>query len=597
MGLLFAGCRENLRQAWLKSNEVWTPPPDLTISQWAEKKLRLSSEDSASPGQYRCGNAEYQRGIMDAICDPLNSEIVIMSSAQVGKTLVIKAAIGYYIDQDPAPMLVVQPTGEMANTFSKDRLATMIRDTPALHGKIADPKARDSGNTILHKRFPGGHLTIVGANSPSSVASRPIRIVCCDEVDKYPASAGSEGDPLWLASQRTITFWNRVVVSASTPTNKGLSRIETAFLESDQRYFWVPCVHCGHEQKLEWSAVKWEKDPATARLVCVRCNEDWSEGDRQEAVHNGAWISSAKSNGIAGFHISELYSPWSSPAKMAEKFVRAKAGGAEMLKTFVNTSLGQVWEDESDEIDPTGLMSRKEDYSINRPSYTTKTAGIDIQKDRIEAELVGWNEQEESWSLDYAILFGDTTQRDVWDQLDNWLKSSQVDIAAIDAGYNTQYVYDFCQSRRYLVAVKGQAGEGRLLVDGEKKRRRRKIQQLKTGKVAEPIGVYQAKTIIMSRLAIEAPGPGYCHFPDDYDDEYFSQLTAEKLVTKYTKGRRKSEWTQTRPRNEALDCRVYALAALRLLDPRMMRSRIIPKRTVVKKQVVNVGLGSADWNL
>ncbi|MGO4917347.1 phage terminase large subunit family protein [Pseudogemmobacter sp. W21_MBD1_M6] len=266
------------------------PPPDLTISDWADQNRRLSSEASAEPGQWRTSRAEYQRGIMDAISDPSVETVVVMSSAQTGKTETQLCCVGYHIDQDPAPIMVVMPTERDAETWSKDRFSPMARDTPCLQDKIANPKSRDGNNKILHKRFPGGHLTIVGANAPSGLASRPIRLLLCDEVDRYPFSAGAEGDPVNLARKRTVTFWNRKIVLVSTPTNKGASRIETAYQESDQRRFWVPCPECGTEQILTWPQVRWDKGedgshkPDTARYHCVECDAVWRDEARWAAV-------------------------------------------------------------------------------------------------------------------------------------------------------------------------------------------------------------------------------------------------------------------------------------------------------------------------
>jgi phage terminase large subunit GpA-like protein len=235
-----------IRRLTLNALRAFKPPPDLKVSDWADQDRKLSPEASAEPGQWITSRAEYQRGIMDAFSDPAVEMVVVMSSAQVGKTEILNNVIGFHVAQDPSPMLVVQPTLDMAQTWSKDRLAPMLRDTPQLQGLVKDPRARDSGNTTLHKIFPGGHITACGANSPSSLASRPVRIVLCDEVDRYPVSAGSEGDPVSLARKRASTFWNRRIGLFSTPTNKGNSRIEAAFEESDKRFYFVPCPHCKH---------------------------------------------------------------------------------------------------------------------------------------------------------------------------------------------------------------------------------------------------------------------------------------------------------------------------------------------------------------
>ncbi len=241
--------------------------------------------------------------------------VVVMSSAQIGKTEIINNVVGYHIHLDPSPILLLQPTLEMAEAWSKDRFAPMLRDTEALRGLVKDPRARDSGNTLLHKRFPGGHITMAGANSPSSLASRPIRLVLCDEVDRYPASAGTEGDPVSLAKKRSTTFWNRKLLLTSTPTIKGASRIEAAFEQSDQRRFHVPCLHCGEYQALTWHQVKWESDSErhrveTAHYECGQCGAALYDSDKPEMLSAGIWIATAPFTGTAGFHISELYSPW-----------------------------------------------------------------------------------------------------------------------------------------------------------------------------------------------------------------------------------------------------------------------------------------------
>ena len=246
--------------------QILAPPPKMSVSQWADAERRLSPEASAVPGRWRTEVVEYMREPMDCIGDPRIRRVSIMAGAQIAKTEVLLNIIGYCIDYEPSPIMVVNPTLDMAKTFSKDRVAPMLRDTPALRGKVADVRSRDSGNTIQQKMFPGGHLTMVGANSPSSLASRPIRVVLADEIDRFPPSAGAEGDPLQLAIKRTVTFWNRIITVMSRPTNKGASRIEMAYEEGDQRQRWCPCPECGEFQTIKWSGVKWiDKDPDTAK--------------------------------------------------------------------------------------------------------------------------------------------------------------------------------------------------------------------------------------------------------------------------------------------------------------------------------------------
>lgn len=324
------------------------PPPRLTVSQWADAYRYLSPEASAEPGRWDTNRAAYQRGIMDAISDPRAETVVIMSSAQVGKTEIVNNLVGYHIHRDPAPILVIQPTTEMCEAWSKDRLAPMLRDSPELRGRVSEAKAKTSGNTLRQKKFPGGHLAIVGANSAAGLASRPIRILCCDEVDRYPASAGSEGDPVKLGTKRTATFWNRKVILVSTPTTAGVSRIEKAFLESDQRHFFVPCPHCGDAQRLRWPQVKWtDGDPLSARYHCIACGAGWTDAERWAAVRKGEWVAEAPFTGTAGFHLNELYSPWRCMAETVRDFLDAKSR-PDMLKTWVNTALGETWQEQGD---------------------------------------------------------------------------------------------------------------------------------------------------------------------------------------------------------------------------------------------------------
>lgn len=507
---------------------------------------------------------------MDAISDPTVETVVVMSSAQVGKTEIINNICGFHIDQDPAPLLVVMPTLEMGEAWSKDRLAPMLRDTPALKDKVKDPRARDSGNTLLHKVFPGGHVTICGANSPSSLASRPIRIVLCDEVDRYPVSAGTEGDPVTLARKRSATFWNRKLVLTSTPTIKGASRIEMAFEASDQRRFYVPCPHCQAEQVLRWTNVKWPPNqPELAALHCGECGAEWSDVQRWAAIRRGEWRAESNFTGTAGFHLSELYSPWTRIADMARTFVEAKKS-PETLKAFVNTSLGETWEEEGETVDATGLSERAEQWGDLPNDVLVLTAGIDVQADRLEVEIVGWGRDEESWSLETIRLFGDPQGNAVWADLDRKLAEGRhradgaelrISAACVDSGYATQAVYNYCRGRfrRRVFAIKGMAGPGRP-VWPKKSTKQDKVNLFL-------VGVDAAKDAVYARLRITRPGPGFCHFPVGRDPDWYTQLTAETVLVKYSKGFPTRQWTK-KPgaRNEALDCRVYAYAALQSLN-------------------------------
>jgi phage terminase large subunit GpA-like protein len=554
--------------------QAMKPPPNLKIDEWADKHRRLSPESSAEPGLWSTDRATYQRGMMQAISDPKIENIVFMTGAQIGKTEIINNSVGYYVSQDPSPMLVVQPTLELAKMWSSDRLSPMLRDTPILKNLVKDPRSRDSGNTIYQKQFPGGYIAIVGANSPSGLAARPIRCVFLDEVDRYPASAGSEGDPIELSKARTKTFtYNRKIVMVSTPTNKGASRIENAFEESDKRYYYVPCPDCKHEQRLIWSNVNWEEDkPETACYVCEECGSAWDDAMRYRAIKNGNWVATEDFNGTAGFHISGIYSPWTPLSEAVRGFLVAKKM-PDTLRVFVNTYLAETWEDQGERVDDYAVAERAEPFGDKLDSnIMLLTCGVDVQDDRLELEVVGWGKDEESWSVDYRTLYGDPSTPHLWNDLENILKNiyetedgrqMQIRSACIDSGgHYTQAVYNFVRPRegRRIFAIKGMGGESRPIVSRPTRNNIGKIRLF-------TLGVDSIKELIFSRLKISEVGAGYCHFPDDRPDEYFKQLaSSEKIVTKFHKGFPRREFVKTRTRNEALDCRVYAIGALSILN-------------------------------
>jgi len=549
------------------------PPPKLKVSEWADTYRQLSSESSAEAGRWSTSRAEYQRGMMNAVSDPNIENVVLMTAAQVGKTELINNVVGFHIHQDPAPMLVVQPTLEMAQTWSKDRLAPAIRDTPVLSGKIKDPRSRDSGNTTLHKVFAGGHVTACGANSPASLASRPCRIILCDEVDRYPISAGTEGDPVGLAKRRSATFWNRKIILVSTPTEKGASRIEQAYEESDQRKYYVPCSDCGEHQVLKWANVQWtEGQPHTAHYICEECGSCWTDAKRFQAIRYGEWRATAEGDGkTAGFHLSGLYSPWTPMEETVRDFLAAKRDPMR-LKTWVNTFLGETWEEQGEQIDEHDLLDRREDWGGELPEEAlVLTAGVDVQDDRLEYEVVAWGRGEESWSVEYRTIYGDPSTAELWMRLDEELLRSyqhptQGEMAlrstCIDSGgHYTQQVYNYAKTRtgKRVFAIKGIGGDGKPVIGRPTKNNIGKINLF-------PVGTDTTKELVYARLKMREPGEGYCHFPLDRDEEYFRMLTAEKKITKYFKGRPKQEWVKIRTRNEALDCRVYATAALAILN-------------------------------
>ncbi len=508
---------------------------------------------------------------MDACSDPSIQEVVVMAGAQLGKTEVILNIVGYHIDNDPSPILVLQPTLEMAQAFSKDRVAAgLIKSTPALRGKVKDPRSRDSGNTTLHKVFPGGALTMVGANSPSGLASRPIRIVLCDEVDRYPPSAGSEGDPIQLAKKRSATFWNRKLILVSTPTNTDNSRIQDAFDKSDQRYYHVPCKHCESDQVLKWSNVKWQdSDPDTAQYVCEHCGVLWTDADRVWSVRNGTWIANKPFRGVAGYAISGLYSPWTPLPDAVKEFLAVKKN-PEQLRVWTNTYLGQTWSDIGETVDDYMLSERREEMPSIPDDALVLVAGVDVQDNRLEISIIGFGRDDESWVVDHITLYGDPSTPQLWTALDSYLfaqyeteSGRQVAIraACIDSGgHFTNSVYAYCKKNagRKVFAIKGVGGEGKPVAGRPSKNNVGRCPLF-------PIGVDTVKDLMFARMRIQEMGPGYIHFSDKLNDEYFRQLTAEKIVTKYHKGYKKRVFEKIRARNEALDCMVYAYAAYAII--------------------------------
>lgn len=558
---------------------------------------------------------EPMREIMDCFNDPLVEEIDLMKGTQIGWTAVLGNIVGYTIDQDPSPMLLMQPTKAMAEEWSKARLAPMLRDTVRLRGKVSDPRSRDSGNTILSKQGPGWRLAIIGANAPAEIASRPIKNVLCDEVDRYPASAGTEGDPMKLAEKRQETFWNRKRFKGSSPTVKGQSAIEREYERSDKRRYYVACPCCGHHQTLRWQQVKWDKErgpdgknvhhPETAHYQCENCGELWGDAERWQAIaeapkRGAGWKATAPFRGIAGFHLSQLYSSWVKLEKMVTEFLTAygKLPGTfpdvQLMKVFTNTVLAETWEEEGETVDAAGIANRGEPYGPDDlpEQVLIATAGVDVQGDRLEVQILGWGKGDEIWAARYRILSGDPTKPRVWDELDALLKQPlrrrdgrlvRILAACIDTGGNhTAEVFQFCarpgMRQRRIYPIKGD--------DGPKPIWPVRHSLTKMKKQVWIVGTDTAKDSIYGRLKLRPratvgePNPGFIHFPiplaetdtEEFNAEYFAQLTSEKVITtKDKRGRaRRGFHLPEGKRNEALDTMVYAFAARRATNIRFI---------------------------
>lgn len=531
---------------------------------------------------------------MDMVGDPKVRRITFMSSAQVAKSTFVENVIAYFMHSDPCPILHVSPTIDSAKMFSKERLAPMLRDTPALRGIVKDAKSRDSENTIMGKKFPGGILALVGANAPAGLASRPIRIVLCDEVDRFERSAGTEGDPINLAVKRTTTFWNRVLIFVSTPGNKGESRIEEEYENGDMRQRHCPCPECGAFQVLKWAQVKWQDgDPYTALYECEHCGEKWNDTMRNQAVKEGYWKPQRPFNGNVSYHLSQLYSPFAPLAEGVRDFLDAK-GNPELLKTWVNTFLGETWEEAGKRLDWSDVMDHRTEYVTPVPEgVTLLTGAIDVQDDRFEVEVVGWGDDYRSWSIDYHVIYGDLSTPEPWAELRRYIAQPREhpvfgDIAprawCMDSGgHYTTAVYDFSATIPNVFAIKGVAGGGKPAVGRPSRNNIRKIPLF-------PLGVDTLKEIVVSRLKVENNEAGYCAFPatEKYGDDYFRGMTAEEYRTRFVKGFRRSEWFKIRPRNEPFDLRVYATAALEMLSVDLNAQRRAALRQKFKHDIEKI---------
>ena len=580
---------------------AFAPPPRLKLSEWADKHAVLSAESSADVGRWR--TIPYQRGIMDAITDRHIEQVSVMKSARVGWTKILNHAFGYHAHYDPCPFMIVQPTIGDAEGYSKDEIGPMIRDTPVLAPLFPEPGKRESGNTILHKLFPGGQLRMVGADSPRGFRRVSMRVVAFDEVDGYAQTAGEEGDQLKLGIMRTLYFWNRKILAGSTPTLDSTSRIKRRFEAGDMRYYFVPCPHCQVPHVLKWENLRWDKDkPETAHFVCPTNGcvieyrwQRWmvEEADKRQRAGDPTcgWVATNPDPEPrhASFHIwaAYSYSPNASWEQLAREWL-ASHKNIEERKTFINTVLGETYKGEGDAPDWKRLYDRRESYPIGivPRGGIALFAGVDVQKDRLEVEIVAFGRGMQSWSVDYRVLPGDTSQLgpgSPYAKLDELLAevfetedggAARIRRIAIDSGYNTNTVYQWAMQHSagaraiaidgrdsYAQAI-GQPKPVEVKVSGKRKSRAVKLWPIGSSLLkAELYGWLKAE-----RPTVESGDPfpwGYCHHPQ-YGEEYFKGLTAEEIVPRLVKGFRRYQWEKVYERNEPLDCRVYARAAAAL---------------------------------
>lgn len=564
---------------------LWLTPERLPLSQWAERNFILSSEYSKRTGPLQLFG--WQREILDSFTDPRVNTVVLMCGTQLIKTLFIQVALAYVIAEQPGPALMVYPADGDAETFSKERIEPMVRDCQILHGKISDAK-RDAANKIEHKRFPGGFVALVGSITPNKLARRPIRYLFCDEVDKFLASAGVEGDPIGLARERVATYQSLgKIILACSPTIDGRSRIARAYEESDQRRPWVPCPHCGERQVLKWAQVKWnnalpiEKRPGSAYYECEGCKVHWSDLDRWRAVEYSEWRADAPFTGTAGFWISHLYSPWKTLSQIVADFLVAK-DNPEEFKRFVNTNLAELWKEQGEAPDHEKLMARREDsYRLGQvpAGALFLTAGVDVQKTWLEGYVYGWGRGRQRWVIDHFRIEHSPFESVAWEKLTGQLnqtyrrKEGGADLSivrmAVDTGFAANEAYQWArqQGSGRVMAVDGRQHLAALAVSPTQVDVTVSGRRLKRGCKLWPVDVSACKSELYGLLSKDRPTEGepypagWVHFAADLDQEFFLQLTAESLQTHVVKGYRKTEWIKTRERNEALDCAVYARAA------------------------------------
>lgn len=612
------------------------PPEKMTVSEWADSYgIVITSTGRTQKWKTR----EPQRAILDAFDTPEIHEISCFKSSRFGWTSILSMAMGYFIHQDPSPMVIVQPRDKDVQEWSKDTVQPTIDQIPELNTLVAKRKPGAPGNSIDHKEYPGGPLRLRASNSPDGFRRYSARVAMLDEVDGYPLNVGVDGDLVSLVYSRVQDAWNRIIAMGSTPTEADISRIKRAVDESSLGYPFLKCPHCGEQHTRKFTKPKKpiilrgkqvpvshivfnSRDTSTACYVCPSCGGEITHRHHNKMLEECYWIGEhweyidRKYKFLPGFAGKIGFHPWAgyvispntTPQKLVDRFLSDKKR-PETLKTFVNTVLAEAWEERGESLDPDDLIKRCEPYGCEVPDGVVfLSMGVDVQDDRLELEVVGWGLGEESWSISYEILSGDPLGADVWSELANEIyrkyrhKSGadmHIGAVGIDHGYLSQRVNKFVQSQKksYIFANKGMGGE-RPIVESTNQRKRRLAKARKSGAKPEIIGVDQAKQVLYNRLTtIVEPGPGYCHFPAGRDHEYFAQLASERRRVAYNHGRPRYEWTPIRTRNEALDCRNNAYAAMLLMSPDLEKLSSIksaPRRRKVKKSSSS-GFGGDDW--
>jgi phage terminase large subunit GpA-like protein len=571
------------------------PPEDLTVSQWADKNRRLTSESSAEVGKWRTSRTPYMFDILDSFTDPLIEHIVVVAASQVGKSETINNMVGYCIDQDPGPILLIQPTIDDVKRYSEMRIAPMIRETRCLKRKVADPKSRDAANTKRQKSFPGGVLVMTGSNVAHDLSSMPIRYVFGDERDRWATSAGSEGDPWELAVARTRTFYNKKMVEVSTPTVKGASAIENSYNLGTMERWKTQCPHCGEYVELTFDNIRFEYDAAENGdkkifhiseifYVCPECGGISDEHTMKSQP--AKWVATVpearKHHKTRSFWLTAWVSPWATWESIILQFLQAGTDSAK-LQVVYNTQFGELWEERGDMASEDDVMARREVYEAEVPDgVLLLTCGVDTQDDRLEYEVVGHRRYGETWGIKKGVILGRPDTEEVWQRLDEVLShkykfksgvSLQISLTFIDeGGHFTQEVRQHCLARQYdhVFAIKG-ANRPDIPYTAPPKKQKIVVNGKVIGQVwVYEIGVNAGKQKIVDNLRVQSPGANYCHFPlrDDYGKQFFKQLMSEHLAY-VPKLKHPWQWQKIpgHERNEAFDIRNYNLAACEILSP------------------------------
>jgi phage terminase large subunit GpA-like protein len=561
----------------------FAPETKRTVSEWADAFRMLSNKSSPAAGRWRTDRTPYLREIMDhlSVAHPCR-RVIFQKGAQVGATECGNNFLGYIIDDSPGPVLMVYPTLDEAKKASKTRIAPMIEETPRLRALVSDPRARDSGNTLLTKEFRGGVFVLTGANSGAGLRMMPIRFLFCDEVDEYPDDVDGQGDPISLAVKRTQNFREKIFL-ASTPTKKGKSRIEREYLLTDQRRYFVPCPHCAHYDWIRWENIRWEgNDASSVHLVCIACaGKIYEPQHKRDMLARGEWRATAvSSSGAVGFHLSALYSPrgWKTWASCVEEFNEALQDVPKMV-AWVNLTLGETFEERGDAADPDAIMARCETYPAEVPAGVgVLVAAVDVQDDRLEYQIVGFGSGEESWLIQHEQLFGDPAGTQVWQDLDRALRAKfthesgqllAVRRAVIDSGgHHTDEVYRYAKLRRArgFYAIRGGNTTDEPLIGQPSYKNRYRIPVF-------TLCTDTGKATVQARLRIAKTGPGRIHLPSGISPEYVEQLVSEVVTWKWRPRQGSIRiWKKIRDRNEAFDLMVYSLAALRMLGEAFVRA-------------------------